>query len=226
MVEKTVRTRFAPSPTGPLHIGGLRNAVFGWLYARHHGGQAILRIEDTDRARFVEGSLEGIVRAFEWLGIDFDESPLTGGDYAPYKQSERLELYHEWSDWLLAHGKAYKSFETPEELEAISKARQAQKLPPGYDNRGREVSDEQIADYEAEGRPYVVRFKMPLEGKTIAQDLIRGSIEFDNTLNQDPVIIKGDGFPTYHFAHVVDDYLMAISHITRGNEWIPSLPIH
>jgi glutamyl-tRNA synthetase len=226
VTQKPVRTRFAPSPTGPLHIGGVRNALLGWLYARHHGGQAILRIEDTDQTRFVEGSTEGILAAFEWLGIDFDEGPHVGGPFGPYKQSERLESYKKWSTWLLENDKAYKSYETSEELTAISQERQSRKLPPGYDNRGRGLSAEQQAAYDAEGRPYVIRFKMPLEGKTVAHDLIRGTVEFANTLNQDPVIIKSDGFPTYHFAHVVDDYLMQISHVTRGNEWIPSLPIH
>ena len=226
MSDKPVRTRFAPSPTGPLHIGGVRNAIFGWLYARRHGGQAVLRIEDTDQKRYVEGSVEDILEAFNWLGIDFDEGPHVGGDYEPYKQSERLEQYQKWANWLVEQGKAYKTYETSEELTAISEERQKAGLSPGYDNRGRNLTDEDITQYEADGRQPVIRFKMPLEGKTVAEDLIRGTIEFDNELNQDPVILKSDGFPTYHLAVVIDDHFMEITHVTRGNEWIPSLPIH
>lgn len=226
MSHKPVRTRFAPSPTGHLHIGGLRNAIFGWLYARRFGGQALLRIEDTDQARSVEGSVENILRAFDWLGMSFDEGPHVGGAYAPYRQSERLALYQEWAQWLITEGKAYKSFETSAELEDISSSREKAGLPQGYDNRGRNLTAAEIAEREAAGQPYVIRFKMPLEGKTVSEDLIRGTIEFDNSLNQDPVLIKSDGFPTYHFAHVVDDHFMEITHVTRGNEWIPSLPIH
>jgi len=226
VTDQSVRTRFAPSPTGPLHIGGVRNALFGWLYARHHKGQAVLRIEDTDQKRFVEGSIEGILNAFEWLGIDFDEGPHVGGDYGPYQQSKRLGLYQQWTNWLLDNGKAYKAFETAEELKQISAERQQAGLSPGYDNRGRHLTENEIARYEAEGRPHVIRFKMPLEGKTSTRDMIRGPIEFDNEHNQDPVILKSDGYPTYHLAVVVDDHLMQISHVTRGNEWISSLPIH
>ena len=226
MTNKPVRTRFAPSPTGPLHIGGVRNALFGWLYARRYGGQAIIRIEDTDQTRYVDGSVEGILKAFDWLGIDFDEGSHVGGDYGPYTQSDRLELYQKWANWLVENGKAYKAYETSEELDAISNERKAAGLPPGYDNRARHLTEADREKYEAEGRLPVIRFKMPDDGKTVTEDLIRGKIEFDNGNLADPVILKSDGFPTYHLAVVVDDHFMEISHVTRGNEWINSLPIH
>ena len=222
---KPVRTRFAPSPTGPLHIGSARSALFGWLLARHHGGQFILRIEDTDQKRFVEGSLDLIMNGLRWLGIDWDEGPDIGGEYGPYTQSERLEHYQKWAKWLVDNDKAYYAYETSEELKQISAEREAQKLAPGYDGRGRDLSDEQRAQYEAEGRKPVVRFKMP-EGKTIVDDLILGHLEYDNKTLQDIVLLKSDGFPTYHFAHIVDDHLMEVSHVTRANEWQPSLPVH
>lgn len=224
--SKPVRTRFAPSPTGPLHIGGVRSALFGWLYARHHGGQFILRIEDTDQKRFVEGSVELIMDAFKWLNMDIDEGPEQGGEYGPYIQSERLELYQKWANWLLEQGKAYKCFATPEELEEMNAERKKQGLQPGYDRRYRDISAEQLAELEASGREYVIRFKMPVDGKTVTEDMVLGTVEFDNTQLQDAVILKSDGFPTYHLAHIVDDYHMNISHVTRANEWLNSLPLH
>lgn len=224
--NRPVRTRFAPSPTGPLHIGGVRSALFGWLLARHHNGQFILRIEDTDRKRFVEGSIEMLFEALSWLGLNWDEGPDIGGPYGPYVQSERLPIYQDWVNWLLENGKAYRAYDTPEELKAINEERAAQKLPPGYDGRHRDLSPEEEQRFIDEGRPAVVRFKAPLDGKTLVHDLVRGEIEFDNKTVQDAVLMKSDGFPTYHLAHVVDDYLMQISHVTRANEWLPSLPLH
>lgn len=218
--NRPVRTRYAPSPTGPQHIGGIRSALFGWLYARHHGGQFILRIEDTDQKRFVEGSVNLIQDAFAWLGMDIDEGPAQGGDYGPYVQSERLEHYQKWANWLVEQGKAYKCFATPEELKEMRDA------GTGYDRRYRDMSAENIAQLEDEGRDYVIRFKMPLDGKTVGDDIILGTVEFDNTQLQDAVILKSDGFPTYHLAHIVDDYMMEISHVTRANEWLNSLPLH
>lgn len=225
MSDKLVRTRFAPSPTGSIHIGGMRQALFSWLLARRHGGQFILRIEDTDQERLIEGSIDLIYDAFDWFGLDIDEGPRQGGPYGPYVQSERLELYQKWANWLLENDHAYKAFETPEELEQIRDERRKMGLS-GYDGRARNLSDDEIARYEAEGRPFVLRFKMPREGKTRTDDIIRGITEFDNKLLADPVILKADGFPTYHLAHVIDDHFMEISHITRGVEWLPSLPIH
>lgn len=222
----TVRTRFAPSPTGPLHIGGLRSALFGWLLARHHGGQFILRIEDTDQKRFVPGSIEMIYDGLSWLGLDWDEGPDKGGPCGPYVQSQRLEHYQHWANWLVGQGRAYKCFATPEELEQANEERRKRGLPPGYDRRYRDISPEEVARLEAAGRSYVIRLKIPLEGSTKAVDLVQGAVEFDNNQLQDAVLLKSDGFPTYHLAHVVDDHLMQISHVTRANEWLPSLPLH
>lgn len=226
MTEKPARTRYAPSPTGPQHIGGVRTALFSWLYARHTDGQFILRLEDTDQSRTVEGALEYIVNALHWIGIDWDEGPDKGGPYGPYVQSERLELYQKWAQYLLDNDYAYKAFETPAELQMIREQREKQGLPPGYDGRARNLTPDEIAAFEEEGRDYVVRFKMPREGKTVSEDAIRGKVEFDNKTLQDLVLLKADGFPTYHLAHVVDDHFMEITHITRANEWLASLPYH
>ncbi|MDQ7034951.1 MAG: glutamate--tRNA ligase [Anaerolineae bacterium] len=225
MVDKPVRTRFAPSPTGSIHIGGMRQALFSWLYARRHGGQFILRIEDTDQERFIEGSLNLIYEAFDWFDLDIDEGPRQGGEFGSYVQSERLELYQQWANWLLENGHAYKAFETPQELAQIREEREKMGKA-GYDGRARNLTTDEIAQFEAEGRKPVLRFKMPREGKTRTSDMIRGITEFDNSQLNDPVILKSDGFPTYHLAHVIDDHFMEISHITRGVEWLPSLPLH
>ncbi|MAU09194.1 MAG: glutamate--tRNA ligase [Anaerolineaceae bacterium] len=226
MSDKPVRTRFAPSPTGPMHIGNLRQAVFGWLYAKHCGGQFILRIEDTDQKRFVEGSLDYIIGALRWLGLEYDEGPDVGGPYAPYIQSERLKLYQDSVQWLLDNDKAYKCFCTSERLDRVNKEKQARKEPPGYDRHCRTLTADEVAAKEAEGLPYVVRMKMPLEGTTKGHDIILGDVEFPNNTLQDAVILKSDGFPTYHLAHVVDDHYMEITHTTRGQEWLPSFPLH
>ena len=215
-----VRTRYAPSPTGPQHIGGIRSALFGWLFARHHGGQFILRIEDTDQKRSVPGSLEGILESFAWLGMDIDEGPHVGGSYGPYIQSERLELYQTWAKRLVEQGQAYKCFATAEELAEMRAS------GGGYDRRYREIASEQTAELEAQGKSYVIRFKMPLSGQTRGVDIIRGEVVFDNAQLQDAVLLKSDGFPTYHLAHIVDDYHMKISHVTRAVEWLPSFPLH
>lgn len=218
--SRPVRTRYAPSPTGPQHIGGMRSALFAWLFARRHGGQFILRIEDTDRKRSVPGSLEMILEAFDWLGMDIDEGPRQGGAYGPYIQSQRLELYQTWAHRLVERGRAYKCFASAEELEEM------RRVGVGYDRRYRETAPAETAQLEAAGRPYVIRFKMPLTGQTIGEDIIRGRIEFDNARLQDAVLLKSDGFPTYHLAHIVDDHAMKISHIIRAVEWLPSFPLH
>lgn len=225
-MTKTVRTRFAPSPTGPLHIGSARTALFSWLLARHHNGQFVLRVEDTDQKRYVPGSLELVMEGLSWLGLDWDEGPDKGGDYGPYTQSQRLEHYQKWANWLVENGYAYRAYDTSEELAQINEERKAKKLQPGYDGRHRELTTEQEAQFISEGRKPVIRFKAPGTGKTVVQDLIRGQVEFDNDGIQDMVLLKSDGFPTYHLAHVVDDYLMEISHITRSIEWLPSFPLH
>lgn len=224
--DKPVRTRFAPSPTGPLHIGGVRSALFGWLLARRHNGQFVLRIEDTDQKRFVEGSVEMVMEALSWLGMNWDEGPDIGGEYGPYYQSQRLELYQKWAQWLIDNDKAYRAYDTSEELKAINDDLKARKLPPGYDGRHRNLTADQEQAFIDEGRKPVVRFKAPSEGKTVVHDLVRGEIEFDNKTVQDAVLLKSDGFPTYHLAHIIDDHFMEISHVTRANEWLPSLPLH
>ena len=223
---RPVRTRFAPSPTGSLHIGGLRTALFNWLFARHYGGQFLLRIEDTDQTRFDPTALQTLVEAMRWAGLNWDEGPEVGGAHGPYVQSERLALYQEWAKWLVDHDKAYYAYETSEELQRMRKEQEARKLPPGYNRQHRTLTAEDRARFEAEGRKPVVRFKMPLEGKTHCEDVVQGNVSWPNEDLQDTVLLKADGFPTYHLAHVVDDYFMQISHVMRAVEWLPSLPLH
>jgi len=218
-----VRVRFAPSPTGLLHVGGARTALFNWLLARHCAGAFILRIEDTDRARYDANAMRDIMDSLRWLGLQWDEGPEVGGPHAPYFQSERLSLYQHYAAQLLASGHAYRCFCSPERLEAL----RAQQGPQtGYDRHCRDLSPQVIARATAAGTPYVIRFKMPLEGTTDFHDLIRGPISYPNSQQDDFVLIKSDGFPTYHLANVVDDHLMQISHVLRGEEWIPSTPKH
>lgn len=224
--NRRVRVRFAPSPTGQLHIGTLRTTLFTWLYARHCGGDFILRIEDTDRRRVVEGSLESILESLRWVGLDWDEGPEVGGPFGPYFQSERLPLYQEHVRWLIDHGHAYECFCSPERLEKVRTEQRERHEPPGYDRHCRNLTDEQIAEYRAQGITPVVRFKMPETGVTVVPDLLRGNISFENRLLEDPVILKSDGYPTYHLAAMVDDHVMEISHIMRSEEWIPSAPLH
>ncbi len=223
---RPVRVRFAPSPTGSLHIGGLRTALFNWLFARHNHGKFILRIEDTDQSRFDPTALQTLVEALRWAGLQWDEGPEVGGEHGPYVQSERLEQYQRWANWLVEHNKAYKCFCTPERLKQVNQEKEARKEPPGYDRHCRNLTPAEIAEKEVQGESYVIRFKMPLDGQTIVQDAIRGETAFDNTIQQDMVLLKSDGFPTYHFAHVVDDHLMEISHVLRAVEWFPSFPLH
>lgn len=225
--DRPVRVRFAPSPTGPLHIGGVRTALFNWLFARHHGGAFILRIEDTDRSRYVPEAVQLITEGLRWLGITWDEGPEVGGDFGPYYQSERTGLYRQWAEWLVEQDKAYRCYCTAERLEAIREQQKARKEPVGYDRRCRFLTPEERQKlHEEHGGRYVIRFKMPLEGTTVVRDLIRGDIEFDNAQLQDLVLLKTDGFPTYHLANVVDDHFMQISHIMRAEEWISTAPVH
>ncbi|MBN1963662.1 MAG: glutamate--tRNA ligase, partial [Anaerolineae bacterium] len=220
-MDRPVRVRFAPSPTGPLHIGGARTALFTWLLARHYGGTFVLRIEDTDRSRYVPGSVELITGGLRWLGLDWDEGPEVGGDYGPYFQSERAALYQHWANWLVEQDKAYRCYCTKERLDEIR-----EHGVQGYDRHCRYLSPEERAAHEANGDEYVIRFKMALEGTTTVPDMIRGDMTVDNSTLQDLVLLKSDGFPTYHLANVVDDHLMEISHVTRSTEWIPTAPIH
>ncbi len=222
----TVRVRFAPSPTGYLHIGGARTALFNWLFARHNDGQFILRIEDTDRKRYVEGAEQAIIDGLHWMGIDWDEGPDIGGPYGPYVQSQRTALYQKWSDWLIEHDFAYKCYCTSEELTAMRQEQMANKQPVGYDRRCRRLAPAERAEKEAAGSAPVVRFKMPLDGETVVHDLIRGDITVQNSQIQDPVLLKSDGLPTYHLANVVDDHFMEITHILRADEWISTAPLH
>jgi glutamyl-tRNA synthetase len=226
VTHKPVRTRFAPSPTGSLHIGGLRTALFNWLFARHHGGQFILRIEDTDQKRFDPTALQTLVEALRWAGVTWDEGPEVGGNYGPYVQSERLEHYQKWAAWLVENDLAYRCYCTPERLAQVNKEKEARKEPPGYDRHCRNLSSEEREANEREGKKSVVRFKFPLEGQTIINDLIRGEVVFENTTQQDAVLLKSDGFPTYHLAVIVDDHMMEISHVMRAIEWLPSAALH
>ncbi len=227
-----VRVRFAPSPTGSLHVGGGRTALFTWLFAhgqaRREGreGAFVLRIEDTDRKRLVPGATEGILDVLGWFGLTWEEGPDRGGAYGPYVQSERTELYREHAERLVATGQAYRCFCTPERLERVRQEKQARGEPPGYDRHCRNLPRDEVAAKLAEGEPRVVRFAMPLDGETRFTDLIRGEIVYRNATLEDQVLLKADGFPTYHLANVVDDHLMAITHVTRGPEWIPSAPLH
>jgi glutamyl-tRNA synthetase len=227
------RVRFAPSPTGYLHLGGLRTALFDWLYARHTGGQFILRIEDTDQKRYNPESLAFIMRGLRWLGLTWDEGPDIGGPYGPYVQSERKPIYRQYAEQLLASGHAYKAYTpveeweeaAPDDLEGETPAA-GQPMRKPYDRRDRFLRAEQRAAYDAEGRPYAIRFAAPLEGVTTVYDLLRGEITWRNNTLVDQVLLKSDGMPTYHLAMVVDDHLMQITHILRGEEWLPSAPIH
>jgi glutamyl-tRNA synthetase len=192
------------------------------MYARKHGGQFILRIEDTDTKRFVPGAVENIMSSMRWLGLDWDEGPDIGGPYGPYTQTERKPLYQEWAHWLVDQGKAYKCFATSEELAQM----RAQGVPFGYDRRYRDFPAQKISELEEAGKPYVIRFRMPLEGQTVVPDAIRGEIVFENSQINDYVLLKSNGLPTYHLAVVIDDHFMKISHITRGDEWINTAPLH
>jgi glutamyl-tRNA synthetase len=226
LIENSVRVRFAPSPTGYLHVGGARTALFNWLFARHHRGKFILRIEDTDRKRYQPDSLDDLMSGLRWLGLDWDEGPEVSGPFGPYFQSERLALYRQYADQLLAEGHAYRCYCSPERLAAVRKERQARQERGGYDRHCRELTARQRASHEAQGITPVVRFKMPLDGETHFLDEIRGEIVIQNQTLDDMVLLKSDGFPTYHLANVVDDHLMNITHVLRADEWLPSVPRH
>ncbi len=231
--KKEVRVRFAPSPTGELHIGGLRTALTCFLFARKNKGVFILRSEDTDRTRFVEGAAKRQIKDMQWAGLEIDEGVTIDkddeivevGNFGPYIQSERLDIYKKYVDQLLEEEKAYYCFCSSERLTEMRELQQAQKLPPKYDRKCTHLSQEEIQAKLDAGEDYVVRFKIP-EGKTVFDDLVYGHIEVDNSTLDDQIIMKSDGFPTYHLAVVVDDYLMQITHIFRGAEWIASTPKH
>ncbi|MDA1257038.1 MAG: glutamate--tRNA ligase [Chloroflexi bacterium] len=223
-----VRVRYAPSPTGDPHVGNLRTALLNWVFARHAGGQFIVRIEDTDRERMVDGAEGRILEALEWLGLDWDEGPGVGGPHAPYVQSERKELgkYADAAQILIDNGHAYECTCTPERLEQLRERQRAEKKPTGYDSYCRNKSHEEREADKSQGLSAVVRFKVPLEGEVVFNDRLRGPVSFDPSLLQDFVILKSDGFPTYHLAHIVDDHEMEITHVLRSEEWISSTPRH
>ncbi|HID63389.1 MAG TPA: glutamate--tRNA ligase [Anaerolineae bacterium] len=225
MKDKPVRVRFAPSPTGYLHVGGARTALFNWLYARHHNGTFILRIEDTDRTRYQEDALQDIMDGLRWLGLDWDEGPEVGGNYGPYFQSQRLGLYQKYARQLVDEGHAYKCYCSPERLAEMRQSQRA-RGQTGYDRHCRTLTVRQRAEYEAQGIVPVIRLAAPLEGQTSFHDVIHGPITVENSSLDDLVLLKSDGYPTYHLANVVDDHFMEISHIMRADEWLPSVPKH
>lgn len=226
MNNERVRTRFAPSPTGFIHIGNARAALFAYLWAKKNNGDFILRIEDTDKERYVEGSVEAIKEGLEWLGINWDEGPDKGGEYGPYTQSERLDIYTAHADQLIASKKAYRCFCTPDRLTKMRSEQQEKKLPPRYDGACRDLSDEEIKKQLDNNSSFVVRLRVPEEGSVEVDDAVHGKIIFDVKDIDDQVLIKSDGYPTYHLANIVDDHLMRITHVIRGEEWIPSTPKH
>jgi glutamyl-tRNA synthetase len=225
-MENQVRVRFAPSPTGYLHVGGLRTALYNYLFAKHLGGKFILRIEDTDQSRKVEGAVENLIETLKWSGIDYDEGPDRDGGYGPYVQSQRIELYRRYAQELINKDKAYHCFCTSERLQEVRQKQLAAKLSPSYDRHCRNVSREEAERRVAVGEQHVIRMKIPLEGELSFDDVIRGKVTISHKMIDDQVIIKSDGFPTYHLAVVVDDHLMGITHVIRGEEWLSSVPKH
>lgn len=233
-MNKKVRVRFAPSPTGGLHIGGVRTALYNYLFAKKHGGDFILRIEDTDQTRFVEGAEEYIIESLAWLGITFDEGTHVGGPHAPYRQSERKDMYRQYAEALVEKGYAYYAFDTPEELEQMRERLKAAKVAsPQYNSITRNTMKnsltlpaDEVKARIANGEPYVIRLKVPRKEEIRFYDEIRGWIVVQSHQIDDKVLLKSDGMPTYHLANVVDDYLMQITHVIRGEEWLPSAPLH
>ena len=232
-MEKKVRVRFAPSPTGPLHIGGVRTALYNYLFARQNNGDMILRIEDTDQTRFVPGAEDYIIEALDWLGIKFDEGVHIGGNYGPYRQSDRKPMYRKYAEQLINDGWAYYAFDKPEELDAKRKEYEAQKKTFQYDCKTRgemqnslSLPADEVKRRLDSGEHYVVRFKFPENLDITVDDMIRGHVTMNSNLLDDKVLFKSDGMPTYHLANIVDDHTMEISHVIRGEEWLPSAPLH
>ncbi|TWJ03271.1 glutamyl-tRNA synthetase [Mucilaginibacter frigoritolerans] len=229
MSDKKVRVRFAPSPTGGLHLGGVRTVLFNYLFAKKHHGDFVLRIEDTDQTRYVEGAEEYILDCLKWCGLTPDESPVAGGPYAPYRQSERKSMYRKYAEQLVGQGHAYYAFDTPEELDKNRKEIPNFQYGLAYRDGLRNslsLSTHQVAELLDAGTPHVIRIKMPEDEKVSFNDLIRGHVSFETNQVDDKVLLKADGMPTYHLAVVVDDYLMKITHAFRGEEWLPSAPVH
>ncbi len=233
MSNQAVRVRFAPSPTGPLHIGGIRTALFNYLFARKNKGTFILRIEDTDQARYVAGAEQYIIDSLKWCGIQIDEGVTADGPHAPYRQSERKSLYRKYAEMLVDKGYAYIAFDSPEELDRLRKEAESRKGAFTYNALVREkldnslsLGDDVVKEKVTAGLPYVIRYKMPEDHWVEFQDVVRGEVEFNTRTLDDKILLKADGMPTYHLANVVDDHLMEISHVIRGEEWLPSTPLH
>ncbi|MDI6767624.1 MAG: glutamate--tRNA ligase [Bacteroidota bacterium] len=221
-----IRVRFAPSPTGFLHVGGLRTALYNYLFARKNNGVFVLRIEDTDRTRYVDGAVENLIDTLSWCSLDFDEGPQKGGMYGPYIQSERLDIYKNTVGQLIEKKKAYYCFCSPESIDTLRKDQQNVNQQTKYDKRCLKLTTQDIEEKLKSGIPYVVRLNIESDQTVVVDDIIRGRVEFDSNLLDDQVLIKSDGYPTYHLANVVDDHLMEISHVIRGEEWLPSTPKH
>jgi len=228
-MDSKVRVRFAPSPTGGLHLGGVRTVLFNYLFAKHHGGEFILRIEDTDQSRFVPGAEQYIIDTLNWCGLTPDESTVHGGDYGPYRQSERKATYTKYAQILIEKGFAYYAFDTPEDLE--EKRKQVPNFQYSRTHRMEmrnsiSLSENEVTELLKKGTPHVIRIKVPDEEEVVFTDMIRGEVRFEVSTVDDKVLLKADGMPTYHLAVVVDDYLMKITHAFRGEEWLPSAPVH
>ena len=226
MSNKRVRVRIEPSPTGDPHVGTAYIGLFNYAFAKHNQGDFLLRIEDTDRTRFSGDSEQQIFDAMKWLGLNYDEGPDVGGDKGPYRQSERFHIYKEYAEKLVENGEAYYCFCTPERLQKLRDRQVAMKQAPGYDGHCRNLTAEEVKSKLEAGEAYVIRLRMPYEGETIVKDELRGNIIFENSKIDDQVLLKSDGFPTYHLANIVDDYLMGITHVIRAEEWIASTPKH
>ena len=226
MISNIPRVRFAPSPTGYLHVGGLRTALYNYLFAKNKNGKFILRIEDTDRNRLVEGAVDNLISTLKWVGLDYDEGPDNPGEFGPYIQSERLEIYKKYSEQLIEKGKAYYCFCTAERLQELREEQQKHKLQGKYDKHCLHLTKEEIDANIAAGKPHVVRLNVLPDELIKIEDVVRGEVEFNSNTVDDQVLVKSDGFPTYHLANVVDDHLMQITHVIRGEEWLSSTPKH
>jgi glutamyl-tRNA synthetase len=224
--SRPIRTRFAPSPTGRMHLGSARSALYPFLLARRMGGTFILRIEDTDQKRFVPGAEQELIEGLHWLGINYDEGPDVGGPCGPYRQTERRDIYHDYAWRLVGLGHAFPCFCTPDRLEKVRQGQMKNKQNPRYDGTCRILDPDEARHRVAAGEKYVIRFRMPKEGNVTTTDLLRGSITTENSALDDSVLLKSDGLPTYHLAAMLDDHLMEITHVIRGSEWLPSMPLH
>lgn len=226
MISDVVRVRFAPSPTGYLHVGGLRTALYNYLFAKHNNGKFVLRIEDTDRNRYVEGAVENLITTMKWAGLDYDEGPEIGGEFGPYFQSQRLEIYNKYVNELIEKGNAYRCFCSAERIQNLREEQQAKKLQAKYDKHCLNLTKEEIEQKMQAGEQYVIRLNVPVNQRILIEDIVRGHVEFNSDTVDDQILIKSDGFPTYHLANVVDDHLMKITHVIRGEEWLTSTPKH